>query len=720
MIINRIRALPDELLFSYLVRFSKANCLPFDLAREMITGSRCRSFDIREGFARFCYCMGLDEKADRAGIYLALSTFGFEGLFLTAGRQTRYICGVSDMSGFYPKTGLLHKLRFCRACCEEDIKRFGRIYAHRAHQLTGVKTCYRHGIPLVECDYFDNNNLRLDDIMSRGHIVDVDIGVFGLETLYSVFAKALLDTSLNADIRLLKEIVFDRLKEKGYGDFLDSSFKRDFSDTGLEQLMNKEIISFRRSMVDVDLIFPKNMLALLMFLYDNSEEMISDFRKKCREFTEYPGFRLLSERNSIVKSYYHESCGRSFIMTDMGMDIGIGCTYCAGKENLEDFYKRLILQIGNQKYLPVGDFRSHGRIMELFHKSCGKNCKITPAGFVFNGVRCSCEKMLSYEDVDKKVKLKGDFRLLRFSGVNKKVRIYHEGCGKSFEIYLSNFYASPYCRACFENMDTKMFRERLKTVLGSDYVVMSEYKSKDSPVYVKHLPCGHIMGYKAKSYLHGCRCRVCRSKEKQEKLNQGIADTDSNRLYLELKNRYGNEIIFSSEVVFEKWSNNKIKNTLTVLFKASKILHIGLGAFVLDICSRHYSVEDLILAKYVKRHDKVIGYFSGASFGYTDKPVNIIWRIATFGEASPFWRNIEYEGRRLCVRRPRTELALNDRNVLYLPVLDRLAQNKRLDEIEKNLAKRYFAERAISIEEIKPHLKFYPHYVKDRLRDLFL
>ena len=61
-----------------------------------------------------------------------------------------------------------------------------------------------------------------------------------------------------------------------------------------------------------------------------------------------------------------------------------------------------------------------------------------------------------------------------------------------------------------------------------------------------------------------------------------------------------------------------------------------------------------------------------------------------------------------------------DRNVLYLPVLDRLAQNKRLDEIEKNLAKRYFAERAISIEEIKPHLKFYPHYVKDRLRDLFL
>ena len=104
--------LPDELYFSYLVRLAKVNCLPFDLAREMITGSRCRSFDIREGFARFCYCMGLDEEADRAEIYLALSTFGFEGLFVTAGRQTRYICGVSDMPGFYPKTGLFDKLRF--------------------------------------------------------------------------------------------------------------------------------------------------------------------------------------------------------------------------------------------------------------------------------------------------------------------------------------------------------------------------------------------------------------------------------------------------------------------------------------------------------------------------------------------------------------------------------------------------------------------------------
>lgn len=711
--------LPDELYFSYLVRLAKVNCLPFDLAREMITGSRCRSFDIREGFARFCYCMGLDEEADRAEIYLALSTFGFEGLFVTAGRQTRYICGVSDMPGFYPKTGLFDKLRFCSACCEEDISRFGRIYAHRAHQLTGVKTCYKHGIPLVECSYLDKNNLRLDDILACGRTVEVATGAFSLETAYSVFAKALLDASLNADIRLLKDIAFDRLRNKGYGDFLDSSFKRDFSDTGFEQLMDRDIISFRRSMADVDLIFPKNMVVLLMFLYADSEEMVRDLRKKCLGFKKYPEYRLLSERNSIVKSYYHEACDRSFIMTDMGMDIGIGCTCCAAKENLEDFYKRLISQSGNQRYVPVGSFKSHGRSLTLMHKDCGKTCEITPAGFVFNRVRCPCEKQLSYEDVNKKVRLKGDFRLLRFSGVNNKALILHDGCGKSFEIYLFNFYASPYCRACFENMDTKMFRERLKDVLGLDYVVMSEYKGKDSSVYVKHIPCGHIMGYKAKSYLHGYGCRVCRAKAKREKLDQGIAETDSNRLYLELKNRYGNDIIFSFEVVFEGWSNNKIKNALTVLFKAGKLVHIGFGAFVLDICSQQYSVEDLIYAKYVKRHGKVIGYFSGVSFGYTDKPVNSIWHIVTIIEAGPFWRNIEYEGRRLCVRRPRTETDLDDRNVLFLPVLDRMAQNKRLDEDEKVLVKSYFADHSIGINEIRPHLEFYPHYVKDRLDELF-
>ena len=85
----------------------------------------------------------------------------------------------------------------------------------------------------------------------------------------------------------------------------------------------------------------------------------------------------------------------------------------------------------------------------------------------------------------------------------------------------------------------------------------------------------------------------------------------------------------------------------------------------------------------------------------------------------PFWRNIEYEGRRLCVRRPRTETDLDDRNVLFLPVLDRMAQNKRLDEDEKVLVKSYFADHSIGINEIRPHLEFYPHYVKDRLDELF-
>lgn len=719
MIINRTQVLPDELYFSYLVRLAKVNCLPYDLARERITGSRCRSFDIREGFDRFCDCMGLDEEFDRAMIYLALSTFAFEGLFMTVGRQTRYICGVSDMPGFYSKKGLFDKLRFCSACCEDDIRRFGRIYAHRAHQLTGVKTCYIHGIPLIECGYLDRDNIRLDYIMSGGQMIEVDTGLFCLETAYSVFAKSLLDASLNADIRLLRDIAFDRLRNKGYGDFLNSSFKLDFEDTGFEQFMDKDIISFRRSMADVDLIAPKNMVALLMFLYVNSEEMVRDLREKSRSSKNYPGFKLLSEHNGIIKSYYHEDCGKSFMMTDMGMDIGIGCVHCAGKEQLGDFYKRLILQMGNQRYIPVGNFKSHGRSMALLHKDCGKTCEISPAGFVFNGARCPCEKQLSYEDVDKKVQLKGDFRLLRFSGVRNKALIMHDGCGKSFEVYLYNFYDSPYCRACFENMDTKMFCKRIKDVLGPEYVVMSEYKGKDSPVYVRHVPCGHIMGYKAKSYLHGYGCRVCRAKAKQDKLDQEIAETDSNRLYFELKNRYGNDVIFSSEVAFEGWNNNKTKNALTVLFKAGKLVHIGFGAFVLDICSQQYTVEDLIYAKYVKRHGKVIGYFSGVSFGYTDKPVNSIWHIATIIEAGPFWRNIEYEGRRLCVRRPRSEKDLDARNVLFLPVLDRLAQNKRLNDDEKVLVKRYFLEHSITKGEIKPHLKYYPHYVKDRLEELF-
>lgn len=729
MIVNRLQAKPDELWFSYVVRLSAADCAPLDMFSRRFLGFNCRSFDIRRGFIRLCRNLGLED-TDMAEYYLSLSVFPFEALFMTAGKQTKYVCGLLDVPGISAKQGLFDKLRFCPCCMAEDRNGYGTVYAHRAHQLDGVKVCHKHGEALLECGFIDSIQVSLDELVNKGHFVDVEAEDAAAEQEYACFAKELLDGYWNADIMILKDICFKKMEKLGYGDYVKSSFKKDFERSKYNCLMDGDVVRFRRIFSDVDMIGPKNLIALILFLYDGRIDLFeADLNRSIADrsigacnkaVSAASDIQCVTNRNLVVKMYYDRANARSFFMTDWGMANGLASVIYSSGINTKEFCFKLIELIGNGRYEIVSGFAGFGKALTMRHADCGCLCDISPADFIFKEARCSCEKKLPFHVAAERIAKAGRFILKEYNGINHKAVILHEDCGKSFESYVGNFLASPYCRACAEVMDTAFFGERLKDVLGPEYVVCSEYKGLEKPVSVEHIPCGRIMGYHAKRYLLGHGCRYCKAKEKRQKLHDGKGNTDSDKLYLHMKETYGKDsLVFVSEVHFEGWSKDKIRNTLRVLFAAKKIVHAFSGCFVFDDCEKHYTVDDAIFQKYVNRRGKVMGYLAVRCFCNITESEKSPRRMVTALEKSKVWRLVDYEGYRLFLRRSRTGLELNERNVLFLPVLDKLSLNQRCSSEEMAAMKAYLTEKGIGLDDIKSCLEYYPHYVKDRIFEVF-
>lgn len=69
---------------------------------------------------------------------------------------------------------------------------------------------------------------------------------------------------------------------------------------------------------------------------------------------------------------------------------------------------------------------------------------------------------------------------------------------------------------------------------------------------------------------------------------------------------------------------------------------------------------------------------------------------------------------------PLSSVVTNDiRKVLFLPVLDKLSLNQRCSPEEMAAMKAYLTEKGIGLDDIKSCLEYYPHYVKDRIFEVF-
>jgi len=162
---------PDELLYSVLARYYLHVGLPpvanshetlfgrrsviasydligsLNILAERIPADRCLSADVLLNMTLYPYCVAFEPGEVRDRVQQDLREGKVLGSHLRLGLATFRI-------------GRLSHLRFCAACNEEMLARYGELYWRRSHQLTSVLVCTDHGIPLQQSSVYLDKESR--------------------------------------------------------------------------------------------------------------------------------------------------------------------------------------------------------------------------------------------------------------------------------------------------------------------------------------------------------------------------------------------------------------------------------------------------------------------------------------------------------------------------------------------------------------------------------
>lgn len=107
-----------------------------------------------------------------------------------------------------------------------------------------------------------------------------------------------------------------------------------------------------------------------------------------------------------------------------------------------------------------------------------------------------------------------------------KLKTLHSKCGKSWMVTPHNLLAGYGCKYCYGNelKTTEEFKKEIKEVVGSEYEVLSDYRSSKSDIKLKHVTCGHIYEATPDNFLRGKRCPKCFYSKGEEKIQRFLDD----------------------------------------------------------------------------------------------------------------------------------------------------------------------------------------------------
>lgn len=502
----------DELLYSWIHRLAETNgLLVKDFLIEYLDMENASIAtlqpDVKGAFVGLYN--HLLRKPDIIPLFLSLTTFRFEALFMTEAQQTKYIMNVFSKKSRLntSSNGLFQRLNICPECLKDDVSAYGASYMHRAHHLSGITVCPKHHCKLM---YFNG---------AKGHACDYNLDDYSeydqvpiSADAYASYADAIFRADIVSDIKTLKGILYDALKNKR-GSVTDgySSLEKDLLKWEYNDLVSMDVSDFLKvKMITAEYVAPEELLPLFMFLYPDVDELIATIKE--------------TEDTPLVSEYHCDVCGHDYVSTPFAEENGFGCNFCNALLSEGDVANRIFETNG---YSMVPPFKSMSGKVGLLHKKCGNQISITPRSFIFEGVRCRCESVISEADAKDTIAGLGNYELLEYSTVDMPCRIHAKNCGHTFEVRYRKFVKSPQCRVCFpKNMTTEYLRERIANTTDGEYELVGDFVDQNTKIKILHHTCGQITEYSPRYYHMGARCPICNSTyiDQWEKMYQLLAE----------------------------------------------------------------------------------------------------------------------------------------------------------------------------------------------------
>ena len=488
---------PDELLYSWIHRLAVANGLlvkDFLIEYLGVKNATINSLrpDVRREFVGLYD--SLLKKPDIVKLFLSVSIFPFEAMFMTEGQQTKYVNNVfmEKSSVNTISNSIFQQLHVCPECAKEDIATYGEAYLHRIHHLSGVKVCPKHHCALMCFDGI------------KGHACDYDWTAYSIyeststsDAVYADYAREIFNAGVTTDIKALKGILYSTLKDRGYSvSDTYASFNSDLHSWRYADLLKMDIPHFLKvKMITAEYVSPEELMPLFMFLYPDANEMISLIQRV--------------DSNPLLEIYHCDTCGRNYISTPFAELNGFGCVFCNEALSESDFANRVFEANG---YSASSAFKSMNRKINLIHHKCGYHTVVKPRGFIYEGVRCMCESVITEAEAKKTISELGNYDLCEFTSAESLCKIRARDCGHIFDTGYRKFVRSPRCRICFpHNMTTEYLRDRITRESNGEYEMVGDFVDQNTKISILHHVCGRTTEYSPKYFYMGARCPFCNS-----------------------------------------------------------------------------------------------------------------------------------------------------------------------------------------------------------------
>ncbi len=429
---------PDELLLSYILRILRRNGIDLDVFEKYYVGDRLLkidklSFDAKQAFWAFYQSLSFDHEVDAGEFFLSLSTFPFQSIFMTRERQMNYINNVfRKVDKLNPLVRVPFKtISVCPVCVTEDNKQHGEPFLHRVHHLPGVCVCPKHHVLLHQYQDYNEQEAAFEYAPIESNIPEEDL------IAYADYAQAIFSSGVRSDIKTVKEAIYVKFRLRKY---LPSGSYKKFFDAiknwkhcallrPLHVLRYEGALDLWLSAIEGKA--PQDILALLMFLYPEPQELID---------------QIATDRDLICK-YTCPNCGNVFYTNPLAQETGFGCPQCDEKLSDTERYSHIVQVLGQGEYELKEPYVSNSRQTRMFHRRCGQEFTIKPGRFIYYGGRCLCRIRYTEDEVREYVEVHG-FQLLSYKNTTSPMILFHPKCGGTFQISPNLFRTNSFCRIC--------------------------------------------------------------------------------------------------------------------------------------------------------------------------------------------------------------------------------------------------------------------------------
>ncbi len=518
--------LPDELLYSYLLRLSIAN--GFDDIRDFIEHyvfpsdeSKKRShikisYDVQDDLYRFAASVWKTDANQTLSFYLKTSLFHGIAPLCSSCSMSCYVGSLSKyrnpsklLSSSY---AMISELRFCQRCQDSDLNRYGYFYYHRAHQMPGVTVCHKHGCVLHVYDGKRGKETKMP-IISR------PLSSHSKSHEYAIFCKEFLEAELECDLTAITDAITRKICELEYppeGHLLTEQMK-DYS--ALMRDAPEEII---KSIRQNEHPHADSLLMLLLYLFRDASSLKAYLRPKFETRKSFE--KTLTDKHTLLSSFREDivelqckECGNCFLSTPNRILSGWGCPSCDSKMDDVTLFQHLFEACLGETFELLSDFQSKGQPVRVRHLSCGKKFDTSVQRCLKHHLKCRCEYTLAEKMVREKVESRGNFELLEFKTSMQTILLRHKACGNTFRVMYHPFIKDPRCSICQRlrnnrHFSNEEFVQKVFDLVGDEYTPEDPYESAKKRILIRHNRCNTLQVYSPEQFLHGQRCKRCNPK----------------------------------------------------------------------------------------------------------------------------------------------------------------------------------------------------------------